>query len=540
MLGNEGGQYHTGIKFHIFLGYLCLFFESIHALYYLFAHVYDGDIYVQNNVLMPYGYNGTWGIISYGCLCIMCVFAVYGSRRKNFRLFMYTHYLYVVFLLAALFHFYWSWYPIVGAMLYILYDRLSTSLNMQRWNGIRIRQVSEGVTRVDIPRIGSKIPYQPGDWVKIQISKIDPTQWHPFSISSVYESSPRVLTLYVKNSGQWTKKLHALAGDFQGIKVPGRVTGVFGSRCSAYLSSPAIVFIGGGTGMAAILPFLRKYVELNDPRKFIVYLVWVAQKKTDILAFREFIVDLCDSKTNIYHLQLKLYLTKENPNSNQNIIEVDLTTDNDKKIKKANEPLDMNLKKTNDLDKQIFPPRNHSLPRFETPIKIASSSMTSLQHAPGTPIPIPEVDYSIHDRFLRVTLAIIVYGGGIAGYCLSRLFMFDYTLVECHSTSAVGMTSIQHFVCFYWMPWGPALSAATVALLFGSLFTFLSSGFNRQIKVEHEVVDDPYAYLPELDLLAYQSKRPDWDSIFDEIDQKTSEMKGVSVVAAGPEKMMQN
>ncbi|KAJ3120464.1 hypothetical protein HK098_004578 [Nowakowskiella sp. JEL0407] len=537
MLGNEGGQYHIGLKFHIYCGFLCLFFETLHALYYLFAHVADNSIYGKDGVLMPYGYNGTWGITSYVALVIVSGFALYPIRRKNFRLFMYVHYIYVIFLMAAFFHFYMAWYPIVGAMLYLIFDRLSANLSIQRWGYIRLRQVSDVVTRVDIPRTGSTQPYAPGDWVKVQLPKVDPTQWHPFSIASSYETSPDAITLYIKKSGGWTCKLHDLAGtNKDGIRIGGRVTGIYGSKCTAYLTSPAIVFIGGGTGMAAIIPFLREYCAQNDPRKHPVYLIWVAQKRADILAFRDLLVDLCSPTSRLSSVRTRLHLTRETVV--HEIIDVDVT--NDPKLKyepqhKVTIPNSayltnkISVRSTDSLN-TFSRPLNKNITLSRTPTSRSKSSGRPSKHYPELPL---------KTRLLRILLCLLVFGGGLACYVLARNMLFDYDFKDCLVVSPIKLSPARHFLCFYWFPWGPITLSCAGALILGSSLTFLATAFNKQIIVSEVIEDEIVTQVPEIEALNFKNNRPDWNQLFDDLEQRMDRFGVVSVVTAGPEEMVQ-
>ncbi|KAJ8905599.1 hypothetical protein NDN08_002105 [Rhodosorus marinus] len=210
-MGPEGGQYFHGIKYHIGLGYLTFAILTVHSFVILGLEMYYSD-YDTYHVLNPtagwLGHTDFWGLLAWIALALMVVGSLWAVRRWNYRVFYWSHQLYIVFFFAAAVHFPTAIYPIVGALLYFSLDRLAPYLNFARGVTGKATRVAEEIIRVDVPLVRLvNQEYAPGDWYNLRIPSVNLINWHPFSIGSFYRNTPSHATVFVKARGSWTDKL---------------------------------------------------------------------------------------------------------------------------------------------------------------------------------------------------------------------------------------------------------------------------------------------------------------------------------------------
>ncbi|KAJ3090021.1 hypothetical protein HK102_004893 [Quaeritorhiza haematococci] len=554
--GNHGGQYLHAIKFHIGVGYVSFALLTYHSLYYFFEYLAKGIFIVA---MSPWksngGYFNFFGLVSFVALLIMTVTSIYKVRRWNFRVFYWSHQFYVLFLVAACMHFYVSWYFVIGPLLYFVYDRLAGRLNVKRDTVALVSKASDNVVKMVIPLSAgyhSTNGYAPGDYVNVAVPSISALNWHAFSIASYYEASPDRITLYVRTGGHWTTELlrlcHKPSGEI--VQVPVKVDGIFGARSTSYLSYDSLVLVAGGTGMAALYPFLKHYTAVHSAGQekvgVDVHLIWVAKNKGELRGYEEILSDLNNPIGKLgCNVKVHLFLTREKSR------EALLTIDAAAKTIEANETI-------KDASKTF------------TNVPIVGSENSSIETSRN------KLGNKLGASYAFGTLlTLAVFGIGIAFYCATRILQFRYNSALCRVKLSYATRGVDHFICFYWYPTAPIIIPIVVAVLFGWIVAVVHDQYRqRRAVASNGILEDgrvdsalnihektltrkgnaeglSYSLAADaqafLDAAPYQKQRPNFAKLFDELEiefEAAKQLRGgggdglVAVLAAGPEGLM--
>ncbi|KAJ3059664.1 hypothetical protein HK102_009883 [Quaeritorhiza haematococci] len=460
--------------------------------------------------------------------------SVYKVRRKAFRWFYWGHQGYVVFLVGACLHEWTAWYYVVGPMLYFVYDRLAGRINVRLNTTAAVTKASDDVVKVTIRLsngyAGSK-GYAPGDYIIVAFPSISAINWHPFSIASYYPTTPDRITFYVRTGGGWTQKLLTLCDDRVGEpkRVPVKVDGIFGARSTAYLSYDTLVLVGAGTGIAALIPFLKHYAAMHSsgrltPNGPSIYLIWVAKKKADVLVYNEFLADLADSESKLgCHVDVHLYLTREQHQSSPSATLTGVQHGTVEKAKLA----EGNAASGNVCDIRIIAETN-SGSRAPSVSSTTSKSQSGLCST------------------FSVLLILAVFGIGIAVYCLNRILMFSYTKTMCQARTAYTLQGWDHFICWYWYR-TPAILPVIVALLFGLIVVAVHDRLQAKSKLADRwraEDDTPKQHLhadeTTLSQIGFACGRPDFGRFFDVLERQQAIRDGgvIGILAAGPDRLV--
>lgn len=221
-----GMPFERGIKYHRALGLATYTMLSVHTwLWYakwikqgVFAHnLVHFDAFFISDTLAHYD-NFTIVLcqMSYVGVSIFVGIALF-CRRRNYELFLYTHYFAYFFFVVALMHAWTFWYYGAGGIILYAFDKV---LRMKRGSDpprlMRI-DTANGVTRLVFS--SDNLRHFAGQYAFINFPRISPLQWHPFSISS--SPSAGVLTFHIKDMGEgtWTRQLRMLASELGGAGI---------------------------------------------------------------------------------------------------------------------------------------------------------------------------------------------------------------------------------------------------------------------------------------------------------------------------------
>ncbi|KAJ3111423.1 hypothetical protein HDU96_005702 [Phlyctochytrium bullatum] len=527
-LGSDPGQYHRTIRFHVFLGYACLFLISLHSIYFLV-------IYAQANSLalnmLPWnsnkGYLNFAGLIGWSALVLMAATSVFWVRRKSYRLFYWTHQFFILFVFFGLVHYDAGMYIFCGPLLFFVYDRLAPHLRFPRRTRARLHAVNDTTVRVDVELPESFIvaaKYAPGDWANLRFPGVKPSmQWHPFSIASYHPETPDRVVFYVRTRGGWTLDLLRLAREQpagapgSGTSVPVLVDGPFGSRHTGYLDRRHFLVVAGGTGLAALLPFAKHYAAANAGRNDrSLHIVWVARTLSDVLVQGQFVRDLPSLVGETGTVQI--YLTRDrNPNAavlssglkagGLNSVLLSKTGHHHRHHKTDDDDVDAWAANQDDSERSEEVDLTNSTEKTSAPqveyVVAADGFATSFSDGNEEKKDPAVVLAAFRDEdvsssssnlqaknvasekalayyktvvWLRVALAVACFGGGIGGYVFARINAFDYSTSVCNSRTAYQLKGNLHFLCWYWYPAGPVVMAALFALA-GGLLTLLAASF---------------------------------------------------------------
>ncbi|KAH6562111.1 hypothetical protein BASA62_009378 [Batrachochytrium salamandrivorans] len=495
VLGNDAGQFHRGIKYHIALGYSSFIFITLHSLYYLIAFGITSPLSTRlNPAVSRDGYMLVVGIVSWVALILMIISSIFKARRSNYRIFYWTHQLYVVFLLFAFSHIYETSYPMLGPLAYFIYDRILPRLKVKRDTVAVFTRVSADITRVDIPitsEFSSSSTYAPGDWINLLVPSISSMNWHPFSIASYHASSSNVMTLFVKNRGPWTKQLFDVSSD-QGITLP------------------------------RSFPYLLNYARSAQGQ---ITLVWSARNISDVCVYREVLDLLADPHGLGKRVTLHMHITRAAPPTSMNQMDIDMAGSD---------------KSDGSTSKRISDESTAKGSVFET------GAVTVMSKKKGQQLPHQQIQFGL----FASALAVVIVGTWVAGYAFGRLYLPGYDASLCPRKNSTLPMNSSYLMCWHYYKWAPSIFGCLFSAVCGWLFILAASVFRIRIagasgptlEVDMAKVSansTPFSVKSFKESFQIVSSRPQLDTIllgvFNSARDRT---ESVAVLAAGPEGMM--
>ncbi|KAJ1342514.1 hypothetical protein BSLG_002906 [Batrachochytrium salamandrivorans] len=505
VLGNDAGQFHRGIKYHIALGYSSFIFITLHSLYYLIAFGItsplstrlnpavsrDGYMLVQDDQTTGY-FTGHTNCMSYfSCL--------------------HSH-IYMKLATQC-----WDHWPISSTIVFSQDSRSNETL-------LQCSHGSLQISPEDIPitsEFSSSSTYAPGDWINLLVPSISSMNWHPFSIASYHASSSNVMTLFVKNRGPWTKQLFDVSSD-QGITLPVKVDGVFGSRSTEYLRHKHLVLIGAGTGVAALFPYLLNYARSAQGQ---ITLVWSARNISDVCVYREVLDLLADPHGLGKRVTLHMHITRAAPPTSMNQMDIDMAGSD---------------KSDGSTSKRISDESTAKGSVFET------GAVTVMSKKKGQQLPHQQIQFGL----FASALAVVIVGTWVAGYAFGRLYLPGYDASLCPRKNSTLPMNSSYLMCWHYYKWAPSIFGCLFSAVCGWLFILAASVFRIRIagasgptlEVDMAKVSansTPFSVKSFKESFQIVSSRPQLDTIllgvFNSARDRT---ESVAVLAAGPEGMM--
>lgn len=181
-------------------------------------------------------------------------------RRKFFELFFYTHYLYILLMVFFIFHVGFSYFCIALPGFYLfLVDRFLRFLQSQR----KVRLVSARILPCKAVELNfSKclgLKYNPTSIMFINIPGISKLQWHPFTVTSNYNTDPDRLSVLIKCEGSWTQSLYLkLLQPVPLERLEVSVEGPYGPASTNFSKYDTLVMISGGSGITPFFSIIRE------------------------------------------------------------------------------------------------------------------------------------------------------------------------------------------------------------------------------------------------------------------------------------------
>ncbi|KAJ6879460.1 hypothetical protein NC652_032906 [Populus alba x Populus x berolinensis] len=306
----------ASIKYHIWLGHTVLVFLTAHGLGYITLWSVSNQIsamleWARDDI------SNVAGELSLLSGLVMWVTTYPGIRRKMFELFLYTHYLYILFMVFFIFHVGISFACLVLPGFYLfLVDRFLRFLQSRQ----RVRLVSARILPCDTVELNfSKNPrlsYNPTSILFINVPSISGLQWHPFTITSNSNLEPEKLSVLIKSGGSWTRKLHQMLSSPSSIdRLEVSVEGPYGPASTHFLRHDQLVMVSGGSGIAPFISIIRELIfasttyKCKTPEVILV----CAFKKSSELTMLDLLLPISGSPSDISKLQLKIeaFVTRE-------------------------------------------------------------------------------------------------------------------------------------------------------------------------------------------------------------------------------------
>ncbi|EOA12982.1 hypothetical protein CARUB_v10025968mg [Capsella rubella] len=313
-------QFAASVKYHVWLGTGLIFFSLVHGGSTLFiwtiTHHIEEEIWKWQRTGRVY----IAGLISLIVGLLMWITSLPQVRRKKFEVFYYTHHLYIVFLVAFLFHagdrhFYWV---LPGIFLFGLDKILRIVQSRSESCILSARLFSCKAIELVLPK-DPRLSYAPSSFIFVNIPVISQFQWHPFSITSSSSVDKHTLSVMIKCEGEWTNSVYNKVEEAANSenKIAIRVEGPYGPASVDFLRYDNLFLVAGGIGITPFLSILHELAcknRLKAPKR--VQLVFAVRTFQDLNMLLP-ISSILFNPVNNLSLKLKVYVTQEKKHSNE-------------------------------------------------------------------------------------------------------------------------------------------------------------------------------------------------------------------------------
>ncbi|ODN05836.1 Dual oxidase 1, partial [Orchesella cincta] len=276
------------------------------------------DYFRPTHVLPKFHYwafqtiTGITGIILVLHAALIYIFATAYARANAFRMFWATHATYPLWYVLMLLHGSGRLVQdplfglfLVGPLVIFILDKLITI----------------GRKKVEIPVLDAKIlpsnvtklvfarpigfEYKSGQWVRIASLDLNPSEFHPFTISSA-PHEPH-LTLHIRAVGPFTANIRQLYDRSQKPLPKLYLDGPYGEGHQDWWRYEVSVLVGGGIGVTPFASILKDVAANQNPRSCKkIYFIWVTRTQKQF----EWMVDII--RLGEYLRSLKKFMEIEN------------------------------------------------------------------------------------------------------------------------------------------------------------------------------------------------------------------------------------
>ncbi|CAL8138364.1 unnamed protein product [Orchesella dallaii] len=276
------------------------------------------DYYRPTHVLPKFHYwafqtiTGITGIILVLHAALIYIFATAYARANAFRIFWATHATYPIWYVLMLLHGSGRLVQdplfglfLVGPLVIFILDKL----------------VTIGRKKVEIPVLDAKIlpsnvtklvfarpigfEYKSGQWVRIASLDLNPSEFHPFTISSA-PHEPH-LTLHIRAVGPFTANIRQLYDRSQRPLPKLYLDGPYGEGHQDWWRYEVSVLVGGGIGVTPFASILKDVAANQNPRSCKkIYFIWVTRTQKQF----EWMVDIIREIENCQIISVHLFITQ--------------------------------------------------------------------------------------------------------------------------------------------------------------------------------------------------------------------------------------
>uniref|UniRef100_A0A1Y1KGZ7 NAD(P)H oxidase (H2O2-forming) n=1 Tax=Photinus pyralis TaxID=7054 RepID=A0A1Y1KGZ7_PHOPY len=306
------------VEFHKYIAYWALFFTTLHIIghgfnfYHISTQTADDLTCLFRNYFHPthelpkFHYwawqtmTGITGIILTVIMILIYVFAQPFVRKHIYNWFWYTHSLYPVFFIFMVLHGtgrliqepFFHYFFLGPVVLFTLDTLVSLSRKKVEIPVIRAHILPSSVVALEFKRPES-FEYKSGQWVRIACLGLNPSEYHPFTLTSSPDESN--LTLHIRAVGPWTRNLrkiynNSIMCDKSLPKI--HLDGPYGESHQNWYRFEVSVLIGGGIGVTPFASILKDIVfRANIKHKAHckkVYFIWVSRTQKQF----EWLVDI--------------------------------------------------------------------------------------------------------------------------------------------------------------------------------------------------------------------------------------------------------
>ncbi|CAI0438447.1 unnamed protein product [Linum tenue] len=323
-------------RYHVWLGHVTMLLFTLHGIFYVVGWALQGELLQEILGWKDDGISNLAGVISLSAGLIMWVTSLQPVRRWNFELFLYTHQLYIVFVIFLALHvgdFIFS--RAAGGIFLFMLDRfLRFCQSRNTVDVVSAKCFPCGTVELTLSKPQS-LRYNALSFIFIQIRELSWLQWHPFSVSSSPLDGKYHISVLIKVLGGWTDKLKerivttssADEDDPEGAirmdrnsklcrKLTASVEGPYGHESPYHLMYEYLVLVAGGIGISPFMAILRDVFHRLDegrpclPRE--ILLVWAVKKSEEIGLLSTINLDYLRSDIfDRLNLHIQIYVTRE-------------------------------------------------------------------------------------------------------------------------------------------------------------------------------------------------------------------------------------
>ncbi|CAK9315126.1 unnamed protein product [Citrullus colocynthis] len=307
------------IKYHIWLGHMTMAFFSAHGICFVIYWIVTNN----SSQMLKWAKTDVSNIAGELALVfglIMWTTTIPRIRRKFFELFLYTHYLYILFVVFFIFHVGISYACVMLPGFYLfVFDRYLRFLQSRR----RVHLLSARLLPCQTLELNfSKHPgmeYNPTSTMFINIPSISKLQWHPFTITSHSDLEPETLSIVIKCEGTWCSKLYQTLSSSSSSAITDHLQvsleGPYGPASTSFLQFDTLVMISGGSGITPFISIIKHLIHNSKSHHKIPKLLLIsAFKTTSDLTF----LHLLQSAATLHDFQIEAYVTRDKSPKNEN------------------------------------------------------------------------------------------------------------------------------------------------------------------------------------------------------------------------------
>ncbi|KAL3829688.1 hypothetical protein ACJIZ3_018490 [Penstemon smallii] len=306
----------ASIKYHIWLGHIAMGLFTAHGFLYIvywtitnrLSEMVKWDDHYVSNIA---------GEISLLCGLALWITTYPKIRRKMFELFLYTHYLYIFFIIFFILHIGIGFACIMlpGFYLFVIDRYLRFLQSRQKVQLVSARVLSCETIELNFSK-SRGLNYTPTSTIFINVPSISKLQWHPFTITSSSNLEAESLSVVIKCEGSWTRNLYDVVSSPSSIDhLQVSVEGPYGPASTHFLRHEKLVMISGGSGIAPFISIIRELIYITCTLKCETPKITLISvfKNSSHLSILDLILPISNTPSNSCNLDLQIeaYVTRE-------------------------------------------------------------------------------------------------------------------------------------------------------------------------------------------------------------------------------------
>ncbi|XP_068083975.1 dual oxidase 1-like [Anabrus simplex] len=269
---------------------------------------------------------GITGVLLVILTALIYIFTLPIARKQLYGAFWFIHSLYPVFYLLLILHGIgrlvqepFMLYFFLGPCILFTMDRLvAMSRKTLEIPVLNAELLPSDVTLLVFKKPSTNFEYKSGQWVRVACAALNPSEYHPFTISSA-PHEPH-LTVHIRAVGPWTRNIrHVYDPNILGDKPLPKIhlEGPYGESHQDWYQFEVSILIGGGIGVTPFASILKDIVFQSNTKQPSrckkVYFLWITKTQKHF----EWLVDILrelentdDANTVSVHLFITQFYEK--------------------------------------------------------------------------------------------------------------------------------------------------------------------------------------------------------------------------------------